>query len=289
MTNDFSKEAFKKDIERQRREEEYQKFLAEARRRSAEKNATYIQGLEQGVNESRQRYHQAEREFDESTHERHRIHSTESITATIASFAESLKPIGDMQRWFIEILVKKAWLNVYQTASNSEAWPKVEIGDQEVSLLDLIAEAGRTAPRAINQVIDSCLGTNLEGYFQEPLPPAVIPYLADIDDSGKLTCDFPEHNQLTKELNDDCTKVTYQAYFQDAILRGLKEARDLDGQPIYAVDDGTNIITYAGTQTKLSSEDFNQFRETVLTQKLTQEFGEEFRVAGPAAQRPSAG
>ncbi len=289
MTNDFSKEEFQKNLEKQRREVAYQEFLVEARRRSAEKNAMYIQGLEQGVNEARQRYHQAERVFDESTHERHRIHSTESIVATIASFEQSLKPIGDMQREFVEILVRKAWLNVYQTANNSEAWPKVEIGNEEVSLLDVITNAGRAAPRSINRLIDSCLGTNIEGYFQEPLPPAVIPYLADIDETGKLTCDFPEHNQLTKGLNEQGEEVTYQAYFEDAILRGLREACNLDGQPMYEVCDQTNIITYAGSQTPLSPEAFNQFRETVLTQKLTQEFGEEFRVAGPAAQRPSGG
>lgn len=279
----------REDLERSRREEEYRKFLDEARRKSAARYNESVEGMTAELGKARQKYHQAEHDFKESTHERNRIHSTESVSAIIDSFADSLKAIGGMKAGLIEIVARKAWLNIYKTANNSDAWPKVELNGQEMSILDLIGEGVRAAPRSIGQFIDSRLGTDMEGFFQEPLPPALIPYMAEVNDDGVLRCDLLENEQLHQNDRNEFIQ-RYQGDFKRAIVRGLREARDVDNQPMYHVDDTTNpdapVITHAASGEPLTSEEFAEFRETVLTQKLTQEFGEEFRAAGPASLRP---
>jgi len=265
----------------------YQDMLDQLRRESAEKTQVSLATQEAGVKKASQDHRDAAMKVDSAIHERRQRYGTESHAVLILQMQPSLEALTNMFRTYRIYLTRKVWHGISEHM-NYQTEP-----------LKYTAEVARMIRANADHFM------NTEGHIRGPLEPAVIPYLAQVNDNGELTVDLNSevNPQMTEEDKDNFV-AQYGPVFEDSIIGWINGSHDTEtGGQLEVVDvNGAQKIRIhpvpaaagqpapdpAAPPVYMSKDQFRRFREDVLQPQLARRFGQEFVADEPEPPNPGA-
>lgn len=265
----------KENLELEAWKKRYQDLLEELQRRNATQVATNLANIEGSIKKHSDSYDQKYAEFSQIVKDRQRQLGMESYSTLILQMRPSLEAFSKMMEELRMYVGMKIWHGI-----------RSNINSRDFTLLALPATALQNARAACDYYL------NTEGRFMEELPPAFVPYLADVDEKGVLNVNLDVPNtQMTEQARQEFV-TKHRADFENSIYGWINGSRTPADEPMEVRDtpEGPKIIINPGLgEREMTAEEFREFRTNTIQPALEDYFKVEFQPEAPRNMSPGMG
>lgn len=263
----------KEQLEAIARQKQYEDRMEELRRESAARTQKSLDNLSADVEQYSKGFDEAQAQFIKVTDERSRQYGMESLSTLIMQMRPSLEAYAKMSGEYRAYLLSKV---AFAIASN------INFQSSPGWALEAIAEGCRQ----IQGNMESALG------MTDDLPPAFVPYLAEVGDNGVLSVNLDVPNTQMTEAARQTFVNEYQADFEASVNGWINNSRTLAGEPMRIVNTpegpkieiqpapvapGVGGHAVAQPPRYMSKEEFCEFRARVIEPALEQHFTVDFQ------------